>query len=133
MIEKDTGYIRLTPKQMSTFDKVETVEERNKSETDRGLNHVIVASAVKVNGSCDGAMVEGVVIIGVRHWDPLMQRQANAMGLFVRKDVQGFIDNKYQFLTRQEAWKVAKAAGQIKWPQGGDDVDGGTLFSENLW
>lgn len=24
------------------------------------------------------------------------------------------MDNRYQFLTRQEAWKVAQAAGQIK-------------------
>lgn len=46
---------------------------------------------------------------------------------------QGFIDQWGIFLNRQEAWKVAKAAGQILYRCGGDDSDGGTLYSENLY
>jgi hypothetical protein len=43
---------------------------------------------------------------------------------------QGFIDQFGVFMTREEAYVVAKAAGQIKYRCGGDD---GVLFSENLY
>ncbi len=43
---------------------------------------------------------------------------------------QGFIDQYGKWLTREEAWKVAKKAGQIKYSSGYCD---GTLFSEDLY
>lgn len=46
---------------------------------------------------------------------------------------QGFVDEKGNFLTRQEAWKVAEANNQIVNRCGGDTSNGGTLYSENLW
>jgi hypothetical protein len=49
------------------------------------------------------------------------------------KDAQGFIDQFGVYMTRQEAWKVAEAAGQILYRCGGDTIDGGYLFSENLY
>ena len=76
----------------------------------------------------------GNIICSIRHWDQTTHWHfptvADAMKF---DDEQGFVDNKYQFLTRQEAWKVAKAAGQIKYRCGGDEAHGGTLYSENLY
>ena len=49
------------------------------------------------------------------------------------KSESGFVDNRGNFLTRTEAWKVAEAAGQILYRVGGDETNGGTLYSENLY
>lgn len=77
---------------------------------------------------------QGQVVLGVRHFDPLMHHTMVASNLFGRDhNVQGFIDNRGAFLTRTEAWKVAEAAGQILYRCGGDDTNGGTLYSENLY
>lgn len=46
-------------------------------------------------------------------------------------DVQGFMTNRGDFLTRTEAMKVAVAAGQLKRGPGG--YQGPELFSEDLW
>ena len=43
---------------------------------------------------------------------------------------QGFIDQRGEFMTREEAHKVATESGQIIRRCGGDD---GRLFSENLY
>lgn len=43
---------------------------------------------------------------------------------------QGFIDQFGEFMTRKEAWTVAEAAGQIKYPK---DYCKGTLYSEDLY
>ncbi|MFC4706080.1 hypothetical protein [Paraburkholderia caffeinitolerans] len=68
-------------------------------------------------------------MLGLRHWDAFMHRM-DTEGDPVD---QGFIDNEGRFLGRVEAWKVAEAAGQIVRRVGGDHVDGGTLYSENLY
>ncbi len=82
----------------------------------------------------------GAVILGARHWDQTMHaafaiwREAkNHVTRDMRFIEQGFIDQYGAFLNRQEAWKVAEAAGQIIRRVGGDDTDGGTLYSENLY
>ena len=73
------------------------------------------------------------LLLGARHWDKQMHAQADAIG-FVRanyeREEQGFIDQYGVFMTRQEAWDVAKAAGQIIRRVGGDE---GCLYSENLY
>jgi len=71
----------------------------------------------------------GEVVLGIRHWDAFMHK------LHTEGDPvdQGFIDNKGAFLSRTDAWKVAEAAGQIIRRVGGDDSNGGTLYSENLY
>ena len=46
-------------------------------------------------------------------------------------DEQGFVTSKGRFVTREEAWKIADAAGQILYRSAG--YDNGVLFSENLW
>ncbi len=88
---------------------------------------------------------DGDVICGVRHFDRLMK---DAIEMFVNhaddhgqtfarvywlKSEQGFVDNRGEFLTRQQAWVIAEAAGQIIRRCGGDDANGGTLYSENLY
>lgn len=46
---------------------------------------------------------------------------------------QGFICNKGDFHTREEAWKIAEKTNQIVRRVGGDTMNGGRLFSENLY
>ena len=91
------------------------------------MQRVIVCAAMRDTKT-------GKVICSVRHWDELSRQRFNSQEEAMDfDDEQGFVDNKYQFLNRTEAWKVAEAAGQIKRRCGGDTTDGGTLYSENLY
>ena len=81
---------------------------------------------------------DGEVLIGIRHYSEDMAAQMrvrrNGQKFHHRYgDDQGFVDNNGEYMTRQEAWKVAEAAGQIIRRVGGDTSDGGTLYSENLY
>lgn len=49
-------------------------------------------------------------------------------GLNSTNAVQGFLDNKGCFLTREEAYKIADEAGQVF-----NRSKPGTLFSEDIW
>lgn len=75
----------------------------------------------------------GEVIIGIRHYDSFMHIQYETRPSLGNKVEQGFIDNKGNFLTRTEAWVIANDANQIIRRVGGDDANGGTLYSENLY
>lgn len=75
----------------------------------------------------------GLVIIGARHWDAFMHAQADSQPWVAGCHEQGFIDQHGVFMDRREAWQVATAANQIIRRVGGDDADGGTLYSENLY
>ena len=77
--------------------------------------------------------INGDMVLGVRHHDKFMRSSVefNAGGWIDAK--QGFIDQHGNWLSRTEAWKVAEAAGQIIRRCGGDDAEGGTLYSENLY
>jgi len=80
------------------------------------------------------------VFCGVRHGDGFMISQMKAV---VNADggnwhdvlgfqEQGFVDNRYNFLTREEAMKVAKEAGQTICIRGcGGSTT--TLYSEGLY
>lgn len=88
-------------------------------------------------------------ILGARHWDETMHSTYNMLKelnqhvystlnmdfTFPETHMyeQGFIDKRGEFKTRQQAWHIAKAAGQIIRLCGGNDKDGGTLYSENLY
>jgi hypothetical protein len=77
----------------------------------------------------------GLMLVGLRHWDTQMHHQAmayKAQGVLPTdaSPEQGFLDNNGVFLTRQEAWVVAVAAGQVVRRVGGDE---GCLYSENLY
>ena len=79
---------------------------------------------------------DGRVIVSVRHFDALvhefldiLERGGENVKAWGHAE-QGFIDNNTTFMSREEAWVVAKAANQIIRRVGGD---GRQLFSENLY
>jgi hypothetical protein len=84
--------------------------------------------------------VTGKIIAGARHWDSIMRQQVNWLDPSSNNGrqmpdewagaEQGFIDQYGQWMTREEAWKVAEANNQIKFPSGWDK---GTLYSEDLY
>ena len=79
---------------------------------------------------------DGTIILGARHWDPLMREQAETLQAAYAgfEDTigieQGFIDQWRVFMTREEAWLVAEAAGQIIYR---GNWGAGVLYSENLY
>jgi hypothetical protein len=77
------------------------------------------------------------MFIGVRHFCPVMRKNMEGRDVHWMRvqfgEEQGFIDQQGVFMDRQEAWKVAEAAGQIRRRVGGDDRNGGTLYSENIY
>lgn len=98
--------------------------------------HRIVCAANRFTFA-DGTQL---VVTGVRHWDPLMHAQVRTLeksGMWdgVVKEEQGFVDNKMQFLNREDAWHVARAAEQIiKLVGSQTSVDvPSKLYSENLY
>lgn len=98
--------------------------------------NVIVCSAIR--------SPMGVIICGARHHHCLASLHdlrtrlelSNMSGAPLAilptadKWEQGFVDETNKFLTREEAWPIAEAAGQICRRCGGD---GEKLFSENLY
>ena len=76
-----------------------------------------------------------IMLVGPRHFDNVMNDQycrffTRGTALGEEESVQGFLDQHGKFLTREDAYEVAKNAGQIIRRCGGDD---GKLFSENLY
>ncbi len=80
---------------------------------------------------CAACRFGDVIVAGARHFDTVMH--GNVSGRFSRKEAseaeQGFIDQFGIFLTREEAYVLAKAKGQIK----DTPCIPGTLFSEDLY
>lgn len=76
---------------------------------------------------------DGTVICSARHSDPRMHLQKAATGINWDGAEQGFIDQWGVFMNRHEAWEVAWAAGQVIKRVGNDTMNGGTLYSENLY
>lgn len=75
----------------------------------------------------------GKIVCGARHFDEVMRGQFLVDGKRPEEWVgctQGFIDQFCVFMDRTEAWKVAEAAGQIKFSCG---YLNGVLFSEDLY
>lgn len=80
---------------------------------------------------------ESVIFAGVRHFDVIMHNQI-AMAFDEKywaaaaTDMeQGFLTNKYRFVTREEAWIIAEREGQILRDCGNPNSK--QLFSENLY
>lgn len=87
---------------------------------------MVVCAAIKHQCTYD-------LIVGPRHFDATMACWIERSGMDWHRAEQGFIDQHGEFLSRQEAWKVADAAGQIRRRVGSDGPDGKGLFSENLY
>lgn len=90
-----------------------------------GIQRRVVCAAVR--------SPEGLVVCGPRHLDPSMRLVLMRLGVFA-KDIggweQGFVDQRGEFMSREEALRVAWNAGQVIRRCGGDDRQ---LFSENLY
>lgn len=74
----------------------------------------------------------GRIVTGARHFDEVMMEQINERPhrLDWRGADQGFIDQKGNYLTREEAHVIASRHGQILRRVGSDEC---SLFSENLY
>lgn len=98
------------------------------------MNKRIVCAANKYTFTMEDKTTKELIICGARHYDMLMHHQIKALDKKLWEkmtdEVQGFVNNKGEFLTREEAWLVASAEGQIIRRCGGDDKK---LFSENLY
>lgn len=100
-------------------------------------------------------LVDGTLLIGVRHWDTLMRKQFQAKygkNVFKRRwwrkairrlvglpvspgcnfDGQGFIDQFGRWYNREEAMLIARANGQIIVPDH-QMLSLSALHSEDLW
>lgn len=73
---------------------------------------------------------EGIILCGPRHFDDVMRLQIESSFHDWKKVDQGFVNQRGEYLTREEAWVVANAAKQIIQRCGGDEEK---LFSENLY
>jgi hypothetical protein len=73
-----------------------------------------------------------LIIAGVRHYDSIMRSQVERSGgsKYWLGCEQGFLDNKGNFLTREQAHIIALQTQQIIYRCGGDKE---CLFSENLY
>ena len=98
---------------------------------------VVVCAANRMTYLDSQGVQHVLVIAGARHHDGVMNPVIRALteddADRVVKMEQGFIDQHNQFLTRYEAWRIAEPNGQIKRRCGGDDREGGWLYSENLY
>lgn len=76
-----------------------------------------------------------LLIVGPRHFDITMRYAIDRSdeGDEWYDAEQGFIDQNGNYLNRTDAWQVAKDAEQIIRRVGGDNANGGTLYSENLY
>lgn len=73
----------------------------------------------------------GRIITSARHYDPLMHELIPWVGGDWKLAEQGFIDQWGKFMTREEAFEVATAGGQILKKTGNPDSK--ELFSEDLY
>jgi hypothetical protein len=90
-------------------------------------NHIeqrVVCAAIKLGD---------VIVTGPRHYDTIMCntiKQMDMLSHWTDNAEQGFVDQRGNFLTREEAWIIAEKVGQIIRRVGGDGV---RLYSENLY
>jgi hypothetical protein len=83
---------------------------------------VCAANRYVVNG-------EKVVILGVRHHCPLMNKMLDLVGIDWHTREQGFVDQWGNYMNREEALFVLKTNG--RWIRDEDYSD--ELYSENLY
>jgi hypothetical protein len=92
--------------------------------TDRSAIRCVVCAAIRnVN--------DGTITLGARHFNCFVRALGLGHEYPDEAHEQGFIDQDEKFLTREEAWIVAEAAGQIRHRAPG--CDGPELYSENLY
>lgn len=80
-------------------------------------------------GAC--TWYKGIKFIGMRHSHTMRQASQHFNEPVRGNYGDGFIDNHMNFLSREEAMKLAKENGQFKRHSGGGETD--RLYSEDLW
>ena len=79
-------------------------------------------------------MKDSSIVTGVRHFSPdmraIMRLAYGEKGYHLKVKEQGFVDQWGKFLSRKEAFVIAKKMNQIR---EGSRVVEGELFSENLY
>lgn len=82
---------------------------------------------------CAANMYEdGRLLVGPRHWDPIMGVQAKALGVpdnDTEMPEEGFIDSNGKFWNRHDSHIIATRNDQIQFRCGGDTIE---LYSENI-
>ena len=82
---------------------------------------------------------DGDLLIGIRHYSADMrqqiERRLDGTKFLHRLDEhQGFVDQWGVYMSREEAYQVAKDAGQLYRPDAcGEGLDGMKLYSEGLY
>lgn len=98
--------------------------------TDRTQRRVVCAAIRAADGD---------VLLGIRHYSMDMHRQIEARSdgkKFAHRhdENQGFIDQRGVYMSREEAFQVAEAAGQIYDREAcGTGLNGPKLYSEGLY
>lgn len=97
---------------------------------DRSVRRVVCA-AIRAS--------DGDLLLGIRHYSRDMHAQIEARRdgeKFKRRldEDQGFVDQRGVFMSREEAYEVAKSQGQLWDSQAcGGGLDGMRLYSEGLY
>ena len=83
---------------------------------------------------CAANLVNNHIVCGVRHYDKIMHDMMEQIdeAYSGANVIQGFVDNRGNFHNRQEAWCIAKAAGQLEHITEREGTIG-TLYSEHLY
>lgn len=71
---------------------------------------------------------DGLIVTGIRHYCETMCRQLERMNVLEPEAEQGFVDQFGNFLTRQEAFKLATSNGRVT-----EYNTWGVLYSEDLY
>lgn len=85
-------------------------------------SYIVCAACINENGK---------VIPSVRHGDELMYNVVDDEEVRSFHWIQGFVTNRFSFVTRKEAWIIAERQGQIRNSLPCDDAK--RLYSENLY
>jgi hypothetical protein len=91
----------------------------------------IVAAAISYADKGDGWTVYFEVQAPARHGDVMAAARKHGLGVELERE-QGFSTSRGRFVDREEAWRIAEAAGQLL-PRAPTDYLGGTLYSEDVW
>jgi hypothetical protein len=95
------------------------------------MNHIGEPTRVVVCAA-NRTRFTGEVVLGVRHYDPFMQKSYEAVPHHGDPVDQGFIDQYGVFMSREEALEVALSSGQInRWRT--KTFPESKLFSEDLY
>ncbi len=82
---------------------------------------------------------DGDILLGIRHYSRDMHTQIDARRdgakfCHLSDEHQGFVDQFGEFMSREEAFCVARLAGQIiDYQACGNGLDGPKLYSEGLY